>query len=89
MPLQYTGICSEDDVIQNIMIYRVKAEPKNSMAVTVVWIDSSGNHHEENCEWTEEGDHGITLRKRGGNKQVGYVPYEQLEYVVPAEDSDE
>jgi hypothetical protein len=48
--------------------------------------DERNNNKTIQCDQLTEGDHGIHLIDRTGS-QVGYVPYESLEYVKP-EDSE-
>ena len=40
---------------------------------------------EQSCEAVREDEHGIHLLD-GQNEQIGYIPYETLNHVVPATD---
>jgi len=54
--------------------------------VKAEWYDSSGNFHGQECEYVEEGENGVFLYENPGPEQIGYIPYERLQHVIPAED---
>lgn len=60
------------------------------MSLTVMFKDKDGEVVGQECDTTEEGEHGLKLRNKGDSdsvfNQVGYIPYERLLYVRPTED---
>lgn len=52
----------------------------------VEWYDSIGDLRVQECDYVEEGEKGIFLYENPGENQVGYVPYGQLQHVIPAEE---
>ncbi len=60
------------------------------MSVTVVFKDEDGDDREQECEEVEEGEYGLELLARSddpnGSNQVGYIPYESLEYAQPSDE---
>lgn len=56
------------------------------MSVKVEWYDRSGTAHGQECDYVEEGETGVFLYQNPGPDQIGYVPYENLEHVIPSEE---
>lgn len=57
-----------------------------SPVVRVHIVDQSGKEHEIECGHVQEGDHGLYLLDKPGSTSqftIGYVPYDQLDYVEP------
>lgn len=49
----------------------------------VYWVKDSPE--EQECEGVKGDTHGVHLLD-GKNSQIGYIPYDQLNHVVPADD---
>jgi len=60
------------------------------MSITAYYKDERNNIQEQECDFTEEGEHGIKLQDRGDSpgsrNQVGYIPYDNLQYVLPSDE---
>lgn len=60
------------------------------MSVTVVFKDEDGDDTEQECEEFEEGEYGLELLAKSDDAhdshQVGYIPYESLEYARPTDE---